>query len=240
MSKCIECGKYIERTYAPSECLGMYCQDCAKSFYVNDDKDRQINQLKQQLKEIKDECDLYKKFADGGAIDLVIESVGRLREIEKLKQQLEESFTEEDVEGLIEDRDKTIKFLQKELAEKDTRITELEDKDWYEACIKQLEEQNNRLIDTLKEKDKEIERLKFFERIYYQNQLQASQEDIQQFQQLANQSAVNINHIAITELEKVKTLIQNAINFEKPNFVEVYDAINKQIKELKGEKDAEG
>ena len=43
--------------------------------------------------------------------------------------------------------------------------------------------------------------------------------------------------LAIQELEKVKTLIQNAINFEKPNFVEVYDAINKQIKELKGEKD---
>lgn len=37
------------------------------------------------------------------------------------------------------------------------------------------------------------------------------------------------------QLEKVKTLIQNAINFEKTNFVEVYDAINKQIKELKGE-----
>ena len=35
----------------------------------------------------------------------------------------------------------------------------MEDKDWYEACIKQLEEQNNRLIDTLKEKDKEINSL---------------------------------------------------------------------------------
>ena len=41
---------------------------------------------------------------------------------------------------------------------------------------------------------------------------------------------------AIQELEKVKILIQNAINFET-NFVGVYDAINKQIKELKGEKD---
>lgn len=41
---------------------------------------------------------------------------------------------------------------------------------------------------------------------------------------------------AIQELEKVKILIQNAINFVRPNFVEVYDAINKQIKELKGEK----
>lgn len=94
----------------------------------------------------------------------------------------------------------------------------------------------DQLKQQLEEKDREIERLKVFEKAYYFNQLQASQEDIQQFQQLANQNAVNINHIAITELEKVKTLIQNAINFERPNFVEVYDALNKQIKELKGEK----
>lgn len=47
----------------------------------------------------------------------------------------------------------------------------------------------------------------------------------------------NQTQLAIQELEKVKILIQNAINFVRPNFVEVYDAINKQIKELKGEKD---
>lgn len=48
-----------------------------------------------------------------------------------------------------------------------------------------------------------------------------------------------ITQLAIQQLEKVKTLIQNAINFEKPNFVEVYDAINKQINDLRGEKDVE-
>lgn len=48
-------------------------------------------------------------------------------------------------------------ILVQQLAEKDkeikelkTRISELEDKDWYEKCIKQLEEQNNKLI---KERD---------------------------------------------------------------------------------------
>lgn len=46
----------------------------------------------------------------------------KTEENKQLKQQLAESFTEEDVEGLIEDRDKTIKFLQKELAEKDKEI----------------------------------------------------------------------------------------------------------------------
>lgn len=42
--------------------------------------------------------------------------------IAELEQQLEESFTEEDVEGLIEDREKTIKFLQQQLTEKDKEI----------------------------------------------------------------------------------------------------------------------
>lgn len=40
--------------------------------------------------------------------------------------------------------------LEKQVAEKETRIAELEDKDWYEGTIKQLEEQNERLI---KERD---------------------------------------------------------------------------------------
>lgn len=37
--------------------------------------------------------------------------------------------------------------LEAKLAEKEIRIAELEDKDWYEATIKQLEEQNARLIE---------------------------------------------------------------------------------------------
>ena len=50
-----------------------------------------------------------------------------------------------------------IEELEQQLVEKDkeveklkTRISELEDKDWYEKCIRQLEEQNNNLI---KERD---------------------------------------------------------------------------------------
>ena len=64
----------------------------------------------------------------------------------QLKQQLEESFTEEDVEGLIEDRDKTIKFLKKELAEKQNTIDEINKefvqavKDWKTLCAEKDEE----------------------------------------------------------------------------------------------------
>lgn len=124
------------------------------------------------------------------------------QQINQLKQQLEESFTEEDVNGLIEDRDKTIKFLQNELAEKDKEIEKL--KQQYTI----LENENGKLTTEL-----------------IMDKYKKAQKEVSFGKQLA-----------IQELEKVKTLIQNAINFEKPNFVEVYDAINKQIKELKGEK----
>ena len=48
----------------------------------------------QQLKETKDEIDLYKKFVSGGTIDEVIDAVWRKREIDKLKQQLAEKDKE--------------------------------------------------------------------------------------------------------------------------------------------------
>ena len=73
------------------------CECCHEWWYTSDIKEGlcpncydYFKQLKQQLEEIKDECDLYKKFAGGGAIDLVIEATGRTREVEKLKQQLAE------------------------------------------------------------------------------------------------------------------------------------------------------
>lgn len=46
--------------------------------------------------------------------------------IDQLKQQLEESFTEKDVEGLIKDREEIIKFLKQQLAEKEKYIEEQE------------------------------------------------------------------------------------------------------------------
>lgn len=47
---------------------------------------------------------------------------------------------------IIEDLTLENRVLADELKKKDERIAELEDKDWYEALIKQLEEQNERLI----------------------------------------------------------------------------------------------
>lgn len=92
-------------------------------------------------------------------------------------------------------------------------------KDNQQNEIKQLKHQ-------LEEKDKEIERL---------NTIKNNAIEYADLFKVA--LSVRQKDLAIQELEKVKTLIQNAINFEKPNFVEVYDAINKQINDLRGEKD---
>lgn len=123
--------------------------------------------------------------------------------------------------------------LKQQLTEKQNTIDEINKEfvqtvhDWKTLCA---------------EKDKEIERLKVFEKAYYFNQLQASQEDIQQFQQLANQSAVNINYIAIQELEKVKDWLNEPFDEDGCFKIggDLIDFIDQQINDLRGEKDAEG
>ena len=54
------------------------------------------------------------------------------------------------VAGYIDNLNQQLAEKDKEIEELKTRILELKDKDWYEACIKQLEEQNDKLI---KERD---------------------------------------------------------------------------------------
>ena len=119
----------------------------------------------------------------------------------------------------------------------------------FKQGINDYQNQIDQLKQQLAEKDKEIERLKVFERIYYQNQLQASQEKINKLFQSAYQSpiAVGLNEIAIQELEKVKIELKNKICMVKNeehcysqrfiSWYEMCDQINKQINDLKGEKD---
>lgn len=159
-----------------------------------------------------------------------------LDQIDQLKQQLAE--TEQKFLEFQEDSIRNEQTYVRELTEKQNTIDEINKEfvqavhDWKTLCD---------------EKDKEIERLKVFEKAYYFNQLQASQKDIQQFQQLANQSAVNINHIAITELKKVKEKINklpitDILDTDYGGFKKIYQTdairiIDQQISELKGEKD---
>ena len=88
------------------------------------------------------------------------------KQIDQLKQQLEESFTEEDVNGLIEDRDKTIKFLQKELAKKEKELGKYKSYKTDDERIKDLidlyskyKEENNQLKLQLDEKQNEIDEI---------------------------------------------------------------------------------
>ena len=73
----------------------------------------------------------------------------------------------------IEKEREIIKELQQQLAEKDkeieelkTRVAELQDKDWYEACIKQLEEQNDKLIKEVEEIKKDVKSQKSVTDLY--------------------------------------------------------------------------
>ena len=113
---------------------------------------------------------------------------------------------------------------------------------WTNMSEEHLEEiKENIMENNLKKQDQQIDQLK--------QQLAEKEKKIEFIKHLGNHKTttemfkenakliIEKRQLAIQELEKVKTLIQNAINFEKPNFVGVYDAINKQIKELKGEKD---
>ena len=129
------------------------------------------------------------------------------------------------------------KQLKQQLAEKDKEIAHLKEKDNYHLRyeLAGADETITNLKQQLEEKDKEIEKLKQEleeTNAGYDFTYEQSSEAIKELKQ-------NQTQLAIQELEKVKILIQNAINFVRPNFVEVYDAINKQIKGLKGEKDVE-
>lgn len=142
----------------------------------------------------------------------------------------------------LEEKDKLLKCYQDEekliadiLGDKD--LTIIGSRVHLENLVVELKNKIKDRDIIIEEKDKEIERLKVFEKVYYQNQIQASQETINKLLQSAYQSpiAIGLNQIAITELEKVKILLQNAVNYEGYTFIGIYDAVNNQIKKLKGE-----
>ena len=124
-----ECSIYQNREIAEND-----IKNCIKnSKYLGYEGDCEVVEIT-----IAETKDLEKDFVSKNYHDVVVENykiaINNLgngqTENEILVQQLAE-------------KDKEIKELK-------TRISELEDKDWYEKCIKQLEEQNNKLI---KERD---------------------------------------------------------------------------------------
>lgn len=120
---------------------------------------------------------------------------------------------------------------EKQLAEKETRIAELEDKDWYEALIEQLEEQNGRLIEErynvnlqLAEKEKEIERLREIN----------LDVPIKQMQFHHNQDKISFTVEKLVGVQKY--ISDNAVFVEEECFGrEINDYIDNQIEQLKKE-----
>lgn len=127
-----------------------------------------------------------------------------------IRQQLDESFTEEDVEGLIEDRNKTIKFLQKQLAEKDKEIEKL--KQQYTI----LENENGKLTTEL-----------------IMDKYKKAQKEVSFGKQLAIQELEKVKEDCFNQKELVD--FGNVACF-MVDIADILEIINNQIKELKGEK----
>ena len=164
-----------------------------------------MSKLKQTLFSLKD--------ADRKIIEEKLKTQDQ--QINQLKQQLEESFTEEDVEGLIEDRDKTIKFLKKELAEKDKEIERL--KNLFKLNNEVVMNQGNEIFDLR----------------------------VQVLQQKQNQTQLAIQELGKVKVlaEKLLEDFCNSWQYNQRSLrghrhIEYYDliqGIDNQIKELKGE-----
>lgn len=189
-------------------------------------------------------CDKgYRRFAKDKIADLETELAEKDKEIAHLKEKdnyhlrYELAGADETITNLkqqLEEKDKLLKCYQEEekliaeiLGDKD--LTLIGSRAHLENLVVELKNKIKDRDIIIEEKDKEIELLKH---------LGKHETTVEMFKENAK-LIIEKRQFAIQELEKVKTLIQDAINFEKPNFVEVYDAINKQIKELKGEKDVE-
>ena len=184
------------------------------------------------------------------------------KQIDQLKQQLEESFTEEDVESLIEDREKTIKFLQQQFAEKDEELRKYKSYKTDDERIKDLtnlysqyKEENNQLRKELKDKDFALEckerdikaiekqRDKAYDDYGYLDKIsrELGLQNVDYEKQIAllkssekclTERIKNQNQFAINELEKVKEY--NAQRIYGNDLVDKF--IDKRINELKGEK----
>ena len=173
----------------------------------------------------------YKNNDDGYLYVCDFKNIEFIFNQQDIRQQLDESFTEEDVEGLIEDRDKTIKFLQQKLAEKDCRIEELEGQFTYECeCNKQLVEVQKQL----EKKQNEIDEInkEFVQAVHDWKVLCAEKDkEISKLQASCQQVKTQL---AIAELEKVKEWLEpKYFDYEQINYLT--RIIDNQIKELKGE-----
>lgn len=153
----------------------------------------------------------------------------------KLKEQLLQKDKDTLVELLLQ-KMFDAEISEQQLAEKDKEIAHLKEKDNYHLRyeLAGADETITNLKQQLEEKDKEIEKIKQQYTILENENGKLTTELIMDKYKKAKKEVSFGKQLAIQELEKVKILLQNAVNYEGYTFVEIYDAVNNQIKELKG------
>ncbi|MBO5309683.1 MAG: hypothetical protein J6A98_00575 [Clostridia bacterium] len=165
--------KYYElRTGAPypyPDDIIEKCCFCGRIIYGYGNDTRPIAVADNPIAVCCDDCNLkivvptrkviYSSSIIEQATRLILQDKDELGEIANDKiEGLEQDIA--DAKCIIDELKAENKTLKKELAEKETRIAELEDKDWYEGTIKQLEEQNERLITERDSTNDQIKHLK--------------------------------------------------------------------------------
>ena len=216
----------------------------------NQELEKQLTQKDKQLEKLKSEN--HALISDNAYQEAdMFEFNSR---IEQLQKQLAEK--EHTINTLIEDHKASQEWYKKQLEEKETRIAELEDKDWYEATIKQLEEQNERLIkerDNANDQNKRV--LEKLELIVRSNQelerkLADYEHDLDEAFKLDDIYAEKLRErhedyekmkieFAVEQLEKVKELVEEKGAISSPfgnlkiQASDVSVIIDNQIKALK-------
>lgn len=145
----------------------------------------------------------------------------------------------EDIPALLNNYQATVRLneLNDKVKELEQELAELKEKDNYRLRyeLAGADETITNLKKQLAEKDKEIEKLKQQYTILENENGKLTTELIVDKYKKAQKEVSFGKQLAIQELEKVKILLQNAVNYEKYTFVGIYDAVNNQIKELRGE-----
>lgn len=213
---CDVCGRKVNGC---SIVNGMkFCAKCYQETFGKDNQQNEIQQLKRQLEE-KDNLIEFGK-----------------EEIRKRNKRIDE-IVERD-KKLFYDKNKELEKLKQQLEEKDKEVTDLEKENGILTNLlatKPTEIELDELYTQLKEKDKEIEQYKSNQKVI---SLHSAEDWYNRFIDTTTQNIkleLNQKQLAIQELEKVKILLQNAVNYEGYTFIGIYDAVNNQIKELKGE-----
>ena len=226
--------------------------------YKNDVVEKQYEELKNGIKfrienKINDDWEQHYH-----CIDVLCEKYKeRIRDIEdgicrieQLEQQL--AMQENTITNLVEDNRASQEWYKKQLEEKETRIAELEDKDWYEETIKQLEEQNERLIkerDNANDQNKRV--LEKLELIVRSNQeLEKENDDLQDklhsyYEQIMNKGTCGLCEyvrtdykikFAIEILDRVSQEFSMRVGISDNNIDTLNDIMEEMVSILNGNK----